>query len=657
MTRIHRLVFLLAAACGGAGSTQPEVVSLPRTTPGAVDRVAMPIAPDESGAPVPITASDPVWGDRAAPVTIVEFADFQCPFCARAADTIAQLQKDYGPRKLRLVFKHDPLPFHKEARPAAEAAETVRALGGNDAFWRFYDLAFHDQANLGIGSYEAWAQKSGVAYAAFHEALESHRFASKVDDDMDVAQRVGANGTPAFFINGISVVGAQPADAFKKTIDAELAAASARHEKGVSALDNYVVATKEKFAKQQVEEEEEPKPDTTVYKVPIGTSPQLGPKTALVTIVEFSDFQCPYCKKVEATLKQVRTAYPNDVRIVFKHTPLPFHPRAAPAAELALEALAEKGVSGFWAAHDALFDSNPALEDADLDKIATELKLDLAKVHAAIHTNKYARTIDADQDTGDDFKANGTPHFFINGLRLVGAQPFDKFKSMIDEALVKARALVSAGTKPESVYDETTKNGQGPPALESKTVTFTTNAPMKGPVNARVTIVEFSDFQCPYCKRAEDTLAEVLKAYPTQVRLQWRHMPLKFHANAEVAAEASVEAFKQKANEGFWKLHDALYAHQSDPDGLERSNIESYAQSLAFDSGKMHAALDVAQHANTVDADVKVATAAGVTGTPSFLIGAGLPLANTAWTGRVLSGAQPLAKFRKLIDLALGSHP
>lgn len=656
MTRIHRsLFFLLVAACGGAAQTRTEAVALPHATPGEVDRVVIPPAPDESGAPVPIFASDPVWGDRAAPVTIVEFADFQCPFCARAADTVAQMQKEYGPKKLRLVFKHAPLPFHPNARPAAEAAETVRALGGNAAFWTFYDLAFHDQQNLSRESYEEWAQKSGVAVNAFHDAIESHRFAAKVDDDLDLGKKVGVNGTPAFFVNGILLSGAQPAETFKKDIDQELAASSARHEKGVGVLENYVVATKENFQKEK-DEDEDP-PDTTVWKVPVGTSPQLGPKTALVTIIEFADFQCPYCKKVEPTLKQVRAAYPNDVRIVFKHEPLPFHPRAEPASELALEALAEKGPNGFWAAHDALYDSQPALDDADLDKVAGDLKLDVAKVQTAIRTKKYSRTIDADVDTSDDFKASGTPHFFVNGRRLVGAQPIDKFKSMIDEEIVKARALVAAGTQPEKIYDEVTKAGQGPPPPEQKTLTFTTSAPSRGPAGARVTIVEFSDFQCPYCKRAEDTLAEVLKAFPTQVRLQWRHMPLKFHANAEVAAEASVEAFKQKGNDGFWKLHDALYAHQADPDGLERMNIEGYAKTLGLDTGRMHAALDTAQHGSAVDADVKVANAAGVSGTPYFVVGTGVPTANAAWTGTVLSGAQPLPKFRKLIEHALGSRP
>jgi len=645
-------------ACGGAAQPATDVVSLPSQTRGAGGDDSIAFAPstgkDEQTAAVPILHSDPTWGARTALVTIVEFADFQCPYCAKAADTIEHLRKEYSQHDLRLVYKHEPLPFHPEAKPCAEAAETVHALGGNAAFWTFYDLAFHDQRNLGMPSYEAWAQQSGVSVGAFRDAMRSHRFESKVDDDNDLAKLLGVSGAPGFFVNGIRIAGAQPIEKFRAAIDAELAASKEKLAKGVAAEDLYMVAAKENYRK---EEDQDDEPDSkTVWKVALGTSAQLGSKTALVTIVEFSDFQCPYCKRVQPTLQQVKSAYGADVRLVFKHMPLPFHPRAEPAAELALEARAEKGDTGFWSAHDKLFDAQPKLEDADLDRVATELHLDLAKVHAAITAKKYAATIQTDQDQGDDIQANGTPHFFIDGRRVVGAVGFDKFKTIIDEELVKARALVAAGTKPENVYDELTKNGQTPPPPAQKTIVLSGAAAMKGVASAQVTIVELSDFQCPFCKRAEDTLADVLKAYPTKVKLVWRHFPLRtMHAQAELAAEAGVEAFKQKGNDGFWKLHDALYAHQSDPDGLERAQIEGYAQKIGLDMSKLRTALDTGHNAGVVDADVKSGEDAGLTGAPAFFIGTGA--ATGSWTAYYISGAQPLAKFRKVIDLSLGAHP
>lgn len=658
--KLRKFLALALVACGGATQNGTEVVSLPQqassASAGSQIALAQSSTREERDTPIPITNADAVWGNRHALVTIVEFSDFQCPFCARVVDTVGQLEADYGPEKLRVVFKHTPLQFHPNARPCAEAAQAVRMLGGNRAFWTFYDLAFHDQANLGDASYEAWAQKAGVSVSALRDALQAKRFSAKIDEDVELGKTIGVNGTPAFFINGISLGGAQPLDKFKPIIDAQIAAAKEKLAKGTSADDLYAALSKENF-KKPVDDDDDHEDTKTVWKLPLGTSPQLGPKTALVTIVAFSDFQCPYCNRVQPTLQQIKTTYGNDVRFVFKHEPLPFHPRAEPAAQLALEARAEKGDTGFWAAHDALFASQPHLDDADLEKVATDLKLDVAKVKTAISTHKYKSTLDADQMTADDFQASGTPHFFVDGRRLVGAQPFAKFKTIIDEELVKAKALVAAGTKPENVYEELTKNGQSPPPPEQKTVTFTGAAPTKGPASAQVTIVEVGDFQDPYSKKVKDSLDEILKAYPTKVKLVWRNYPLPFHPQAELAAEAAYEVFKQKGSAGFWQIHEQLFTHQSDPGGLDRGAIDGYAKTVGVDMSKLAKALDTASHANDIDADVKVVKAASFSGTPGFLIGTG-NATGSAWTAYYLSGAQPASKFKKLVDLALaGSHP
>ena len=159
---LRPLVLALAVACGGATTQKQEAVSLPQQSahgaPSNQAVLAQPGEKSEADAAVPIVDSDPVWGSRTAPVTIVEFSDFQCPFCGRAFATIKQLEEAYGEPKLRVVFKHAPLPFHPNAKPAAEAAVAVRALGGDRAFWKFHDLLFQNQADLGPAKYEAWAQ-------------------------------------------------------------------------------------------------------------------------------------------------------------------------------------------------------------------------------------------------------------------------------------------------------------------------------------------------------------------------------------------------------------------------------------------------------------------------------------------------------------------
>ncbi|WP_394843458.1 thioredoxin domain-containing protein [Pendulispora brunnea] len=598
----------------------------------------------DSDSPVPVDSKDPVWGNRAAPVTIVEFSDFQCPYCGRVEPTIEQIKTTYGPDKVRIVWKNEPLPFHQNAKPSAEAGQGVFELKGNDAFWKFHDLAFKNQQQLTQENYEKWAQQAGVTDMAKYKAgLSSHKWADKVEKDHAIAKQVGINGTPGFMINGVSLSGAQPFEKFKSVIDQELQKAQAKIASGTAKDKVYVAMSQEnKKAAPPPADDEDEKEDKSIWKLPVGKSPVLGSDKALVTIVEFSDFQCPYCKRGEESLKKVRETYGDKVRIVWKHEPLPMHPRAEPAAEVALEARAQKGDKGFWDAHDKLFESAPKLEDADLESVAKDLGLNVDKVKSAIKEHKYKKEIDADQDQADDFQASGTPHFFINGRRLVGAQPFEKFKGMIDEEITKANALLAKGTKPNEVYDTLVKDGKGVPEPEKKNVALPTNAPVKGNPSAKVTILEISDFQCPFCKRVNDSVKEVMKNYGDKVKITWRHLPLPMHPDAPLAAQAAQEAFKQKGSEAFWKMHDLLFENQGTEGGLKREALDKYAQQIGLDMAKFKLALDNQVHKAEVDADMKVANDAGINGTPAFII-----------NGYYVNGAQPYAKFRKVIDRAL----
>jgi protein-disulfide isomerase len=422
----------------------------------------------DAAASIPVSSEDAAWGSRDALVTIVQFSDFQCPFCARVEDTMAKIRDAYGPDKVRIVWKNQPLPFHPNAKPAAEAAQGVFALAGKHAFWKFHDLAFKNQSQLGADSYVAWAKQAGVKdadIAKFKDGLAAHTWAGKVDADEALGTKSGVHGTPAAFINGVLVSGAQPLDQFKKTIDAELAKAKAKVASGTNRTSVYVEVSQEnaKNAPPPAKEEADPGSDTkTVYKVPLDKAPVLGNATAPVTIVAFSDFQCPFCKRAEDTLKQVRGAYGDKVRIVWRDAPLPFHPHALPAAQLAREARAEKGDQGFWAAHDEIFASAPALEDADLQKIGADLKLDPKRVASALAPNAFDKAIGDDKSLGQALQVNGTPAFFINGRRIVGAQPLDAFKKIIDEELQKADALKARGVT--DLYAALTKDGKEPVA-------------------------------------------------------------------------------------------------------------------------------------------------------------------------------------------------
>jgi protein-disulfide isomerase len=607
-------------------------------------------AVDHSTASVPVTANDPVWGSPTAPVTLVEISDFQCPFCGRAAPTVTQLEKLYGPEKLRVVWKNNPLPFHKQSRPAHDAAVTVFALGGNDAFWKFYDLAFANQRDLTEENFQKWATQAGVDPAKFKTALASKKYVSKVDEDIALARKLGATGTPAFRINGVTLSGAQPIDKFKEIIDEQLAEAKKLLAAGTKPEAIYPTLTN----KNQAAGPDQPKPaaadakptpeedDNTVWKVPVESDdPVRGPSDALVTMVVFSDFQCPFCKRVEDTLHKIVGLYPKDVRIVWKDNPLPFHKRAKPAALFARSVYALKGNAGFWQAHDALFESQPKLEDDDLKAVADKIGVPWATVKANIDQEKYLDKIEDSGDVAADFQARGTPHFFINGIRLSGAQPLEKFKSVIDAQIKLAQALVAKGTPRAQVYAALTKNGKGPPTAERKEIPpADATCPVRGSPTAKVTITEFSDFQCPFCGRVEGTLQQIEKEYGDKVKLVWRHMPLPFHQDAPLAAQAAQEVFAQKGNAGFWPYHDKLFASQKT--GIKRDTLEKLAQEAGVDMAKFKAALDSGKHKAKLEADTKVAQAAGVNGTPAFVI-----------NGYFLSGAQPVAAFKKLIDKAL----
>jgi protein-disulfide isomerase len=613
---------------------------------------------DDSDSPIPVTSKDPMWGKRDAPVTVVIFSDFQCPYCSRVEPTLDQVRQAYGPDKVRMIWKNNPLPFHQNAKPAAEAAMGVLSLAGNDAFWKFHDTAFKNQSALGDDSYGKWAQDAGVKagdMATFKAGLASHKWADRVDKDLNDGKAAGVQGTPSFFVNGVFINGAQPFDAFKKTIDQELDKAKAKLASGTAKTRVYVEMSKENKKNQPAAKDDEgDKEDTTtVFKVPIGNSPVLGSSQALVTIVEFSDFQCPFCSRVEPTLKALRDKYGDKIRLVWKNEPLPFHPAAEPAAEAALEVRAEKGDKGFWDVHDRFFGNQKDLNNgqaANVDGIvalATQAGASGDKLKKAISDHLHKKDIDGDQDLAEDVQANGTPHFFIDGRRLVGAQPQEKFEKIIDEEIKKAQDAVAKGVRPSDIYDALTKDGKGAPEPEKKPLpkSLPTNDPARGNMSAKVTIHEWSDFQCPFCGRVEPTVAQIMKDYGDRIKFVWHDLPLPMHPDAPLAAEAGREAYAQKGPTAFWAMHDKMFSNQQK---LKRDDLDGYAKDLNLNLDKWKAALDGSTHTAEIEAGKKAGNDDGISGTPAFIVA---PV--NASSGYYVNGAQSFGKFRKVIELAL----
>lgn len=158
-----------------------------------------------------------------------------------------------------------------------------------------------------------------------------------------------------------------------------------------------------------------------------------GNKNAKITIIEFSDFQCPYCSRFHSTMLQVMAAYPNDVRWVYKHFPLDsIHPFARDAAEAA-ECAAEQ--NKFWEYADKLYENQSQFSVEFFKKLAGDLKLNTTKFNDCLDSGKFATKVNADYQAGINAGVRGTPGNFINGQSVPGAQPFENLKQIIDGLL------------------------------------------------------------------------------------------------------------------------------------------------------------------------------------------------------------------------------
>jgi protein-disulfide isomerase len=374
-------------------------------------------------------------------------------------------------------------------------------------------------------------------------------------------------------------------------------------------------------------------------------SPRRGPKDSKVTIVAFSDFQCPFCSRVVPTLKQIHETYPKDVSVVFVNQPLSFHDNARGAAK-AFMAASKQGKA--WEMHDKMFANQQALLPAELEKYAGELGMNVPKFKKDVDDPATDKMISDDQALASSVGADGTPTFFINGRELSGAQPFDSFKAIIDEEIKKADALLKAGTKPSELYDKLVAQAAAAapaapaaaaaPAPGAKVNIDIGAAPVKGPKNAPVTVVAFSDFQCPFCSRAVPLLKQVEDNYKGKVRIAFKHLPLSFHDKAQLAAEASMAANEQGK---FWEYHDKLFANQT---ALDRPNLEKYAQELGLNAGKFKAALDSGKYKKYVEDDAKLGASVGANGTPTFFV-----------NGHSIVGAVPFEEFKTKIDAELAA--
>jgi protein-disulfide isomerase len=367
------------------------------------------------------------------------------------------------------------------------------------------------------------------------------------------------------------------------------------------------------------------------FAISPGDAPSLGPASAKITVVHYFDFQCPFCQKVLPTLEQIRKDYPDDVRIVYKMHPLSIHPNAVPAAEAALAA----GAQGkFFEMHKKLFDNQQKLTRDTFLALAKELGLDVARFTKELDDHTYLPAIQKQAKEVEDLGAMVTPVSFISGRVVNGAKPYDQFKDIIDEELGWAKA----GKRPDfkigkNISEATAKKEPTGPDPNKVYDLRAGDAPFRGPANAKVTILHYFDYQCPFCVRVAPTLEQILKSYPNDVRVVYKMHPLPIHSNAMNAAEAAQAA---KAQNKFAEMSEKLMANST---ALSRDKILQIATEIGLDMKRFTSDLDSLAHKAAIDAEAQEAISVGANGTPASFI-----------NGRFVSGAQPFEAFKAIID-------
>ena len=345
--------------------------------------------------------------------------------------------------------------------------------------------------------------------------------------------------------------------------------------------------------------------------------PILGPADAKIVIMIFADLASPDTAKAAPVLQQVRDQFPADVQFVFKHNPTPGSGPAAAAHEAAVEA----GRQGkFWEMVHLIAAQPDRLQPDQLAAHARSLGLDVAAFDQALQARTHRAAVDRDAVEARALGATGTFVLFINGRRGNGVPPIDPLASLI-------KNLAAGG------------DGSGPAPVEPTTFDLT-GAPVRGDVNAPVTLVEFSDFQCGFCQRVNPTLMQVLAKYPGKVRIVFKHYPIEGHTAAPLAHRAAMAAQEQGK---FWEMHDRIFADQRQ---MTRADLLAHAKALGLDEARFTAALDGEKGLATLARDKAEGDKAGVDGTPTFFV-----------NGKPLVGALPLAAFSAAIDAALAAQP
>lgn len=585
----------------------------------------------EDGLPVGFTIEGyPYMGDPNAPVLMEEYSDYQCPFCARFfQQTFTELrQNQIANGELLLVFRDFPLDsIHPQATPAANAARCAGAQGPVQ-YWAMHDLLFNTVSQWSNNGYEQvfndLASQAGLDTTQFAACIGGLTLNDAVKADFQHGQARGVSSTPYFFLNDQPLVGAQPLSVFNQAIALVLSGESIAAAQPTAAPSQPALA---------------PTPAT----LSTNFAAVKGDPNAPVTIIEFTDYQCPFCQRhAQETLPTIMEEMVDagQVYYILKDLPLEnIHP-AARAAANAARCAGDQGA--YWEMHEALFanqsqwgsgetDTNQSLID-----LGVSLGLDEASFTACVANQTYDSQVMDNQQEALSLGVGGTPFFFVNGYPLDGARPLEHFQIAV--------RLASEGTLAEAYVSQSPPTPSAPPTPSGPVDVSLDNGFGIGDPNAPVQIVEFTDYQCPFCNRHHlQTYPQLLEQYINtgQVYYVVKDFPLtSIHPQAFLASEAAWCAGEQRAQA---EMADLLFATQGEWGSDEAANLfTEYAGTLGLDAAAFRECLDSGKYTDVVDSNLQQGIGLGITGTPTFFI-----------NGNILVGAYPIDAFAQAIEQAL----
>ena len=409
----------------------------------------------------PVRPEDPSLGGAAPLVTVVVFSDYACPPCGRTWKVLDHLMEDYGD-DLRVVARMLTVPGFGDGERAAEAA---LAAGAQGQFWAMHQRLF-DAPRLDRATLKGHAEALGLDVPRFLEDLDLGTFSAPRIQHRREAIELGIFFGPVALVNGRPVVGFRDERAWHALIDEEILAAQVRLREGTARADLYAsfqagaqVAPVElppeaEAARQQLAgrfavdiktlpaDFQRLEPGKR-YMVEAGDGPSLGPVDAPVQLVVFMDYECPFCRRAAQAFAELRRRYPEDLRLVVRHLPLPIHRSADGAARAAIAADRQ---GQFWPFSERLLAPEvTSLGRATFLAIARDLHLDEARFIADLDGPDAVATVREDMLLARRLGLDATPGFFLNGRYVNGFHGLDELAAEVDAELLTTQKLIREG--------------------------------------------------------------------------------------------------------------------------------------------------------------------------------------------------------------------